>query len=82
MGYYSLQTLEPLFNDTIEEDYQLHAYQLYTTGPLKYNYEIRIPVQDIEANTVPCTSYLFIECSLVKDDAHISKCEFINNTMA
>ncbi|KAJ8933006.1 hypothetical protein NQ318_003671 [Aromia moschata] len=45
--------------------------------------EVRIAIQDLEANTVPCDSYLYVEGKLTKDDDGITtQLEFINNAVA
>lgn len=52
-------------------DYQFHAFRYNTTSPLNYNDEIRIPIQDPEANIGPCNSYLNIAASFTKDDIKV-----------
>lgn len=49
------------------EDYQFYSYQPYTSGEINYNDEVRIAIQDLEANPAPCNSYLYIEGKLTKD---------------
>ncbi|KAJ8962478.1 hypothetical protein NQ314_005700 [Rhamnusium bicolor] len=67
------------FSDNSVEDYQFHTYQPYIPENLNYNDEIRIPIQDLDAYTVPCNSYLYIEGKLTKSDGSKStKLEFIN----
>lgn len=71
------------YSDTSVEDYQFHSYQPYTSGEINYNDEVRIAIQDLEANTAPCNSYLYIEGKLTKEDGtETAKLEFINNAIA
>lgn len=70
-------------SDTAIEDYQFHTYQPYVPGEINYNDEIRIGVQDLDANTSPGKSYLYIEGKLTKEDGTTAtKLEFINNAIA
>uniref|UniRef100_A0A6P7HBI7 Uncharacterized protein LOC114348729 n=1 Tax=Diabrotica virgifera virgifera TaxID=50390 RepID=A0A6P7HBI7_DIAVI len=67
------------FSDTTIEDYQYHTYQPYTSN-LNYNDEIRIPIQDLDAYTLPCNSYIYIEGKMLTDDNKVpTKFQFINN---
>ncbi|KAJ8926249.1 hypothetical protein NQ314_021398 [Rhamnusium bicolor] len=71
------------FSDVTVEDYQFHTYQPYIPGNLNYNDEIRIPIQDLDAYTPPCNSYLYIEGKLTKSDgSKATKLEFVNNGIA
>lgn len=71
------------YSDTSIEDYQFHTYQPYIPGNLNYNDEIRIPIQELDAYTAPCNSFLYIEGKLVKeDDSVATKLLFVNNAIA
>lgn len=71
------------YSDTSIEDYQFHTYQPYIPGNLNYNDEIRIPIQELDAYTAPCNSFLYIEGKLLKEDDSVpSKLRFINNAIA
>ncbi|CAH1105295.1 unnamed protein product [Psylliodes chrysocephalus] len=71
------------FNDTTIDDYQFHTYQPFITGKLNYNDEIRIPIQDLDAYTLPLKSYLYIEGKLLTDAGKVpTKLQFINNAIA
>ncbi|XP_050516112.1 uncharacterized protein LOC126890974 [Diabrotica virgifera virgifera] len=67
------------FSDTTIEAYQYHTYQPYTSN-LNYNDEIRINIQDLDAYTLPCNSYIYIEGKMLTDDNKVpTKFQFINN---
>ncbi|CAH1100670.1 unnamed protein product [Psylliodes chrysocephalus] len=71
------------FNDTTIDDYQFYTYQPFITGKLNYNDEIRIPIQDLDAYTLPSKSYLYIEEKLLTDAGKVpTKLQFINNAVA
>uniref|UniRef100_A0A6P7H8D1 Uncharacterized protein LOC114348470 isoform X1 n=1 Tax=Diabrotica virgifera virgifera TaxID=50390 RepID=A0A6P7H8D1_DIAVI len=71
------------YNDTTIQEYQFHAYSPYIPGKLNYNDEIRIPIQDLDAYTLPSTSYLDIEGKLLThDDKEPTKLKFINNAIS
>ncbi|KAJ8937100.1 hypothetical protein NQ318_013058 [Aromia moschata] len=71
------------FSDDAVQDYQFHTYQPCVAGNFDYNDEIRIPIQDLDAHTAPCNSYLYIEGKLAKADGTVpTKLEFINNGIA
>lgn len=71
------------FNDTSVEDFQFHAYQPYTSNEIFLNDEIRIGIQELDTNTAPCKSYLYLEGKLTKEDgSKATKLEFINNAIA
>ncbi|XP_072389413.1 uncharacterized protein [Diabrotica undecimpunctata] len=74
-----LHVLSQPFSDTTIEDYQYHTYQPYTSN-LNYNDEIRIPIQDLDAYTLPCNSYIYIEGQMLTDKNQVpTKFQFINN---
>ncbi|KAJ8959450.1 hypothetical protein NQ318_022143 [Aromia moschata] len=78
-----LDVTDKPYNDVSIENYQYHFYQPTTSGTINYNDEVRIAIQDLEANTVPCDSYLYVEGKLTKDDDGITtQLEFINNAVA
>lgn len=71
------------FQDTAIENYEFHPYQPYTSGEINYNDEIRIAINELDTNTAPCNSYLYIEGKLTKEDGTTSdKLEFVNNAIA
>lgn len=71
------------FSDTSIEHYQFHNYQPFIPGNINYNDEVRIIIQEIDAYTAPCNSFLYIEGKLLKDDNTVpKKLEFINNALA
>ncbi|KAJ8931855.1 hypothetical protein NQ314_015197 [Rhamnusium bicolor] len=75
-------TNQPFSGNSIE-DYQFHTYQPNISGTLDYNDETRIPIQDLDAYTAPCNSYLYIEGKLTQEDGSATtKLEFINNAIA
>ncbi|XP_050503574.1 uncharacterized protein LOC126882642 [Diabrotica virgifera virgifera] len=74
-----LHVLGQSFSDTTIEAYQYHTYQPYTSN-LNYNDEIRINIQDLDAYTLPCNSYIYIEGKMLTDDNKVpTKFQFINN---
>ncbi|XP_050516115.1 uncharacterized protein LOC126891409 [Diabrotica virgifera virgifera] len=74
-----LHVLGQPFSDTTIEAYQYHTYQPYTSN-LNYNDEIRINIQDLDAYTLPCNSYIYIEGKMLTDDNKVpTKFQFINN---
>jgi hypothetical protein len=53
------------------------------TSKFDYNDEIRIPIQELDAYTLPCESMLYLEGNLTKDDGTpVSKLKFINNAFS
>lgn len=75
-------TGEP-FNDTTIQKYEFHNYQPYVPGNVGYNDEIRIAIQDLDAYTLPCNSYLEIVGKLRQSDGKkVTKLKFINNAIA
>lgn len=78
-----LNITEQPFNDNSVVEYQYHTYQPNISGTLDYNDETRITIQDLDAYTAPCNSYLYIEGKLTKEDGTAAtKLEFINNGVA
>lgn len=75
-----LNVTDQLFSDNSIAEYQFYAYQPSISGTLNYNDETKIPIQDLDAYTAPCNSYLCIEGKLMKEDgADAVALEFINN---
>lgn len=71
------------FNDTTIQKYEFHNYQPYISGNIGYNDEIRIPIQDLDAYTLPCNSYIEIVGKLGKVGGGVpTKLKFINNGIA
>ncbi|XP_050066419.1 uncharacterized protein LOC126555556 [Aphis gossypii] len=64
---------------------QYHSFLPYSTTALSYNDEIRISIQNMDAYTLPCESYLYIEGKLnIPADITAEKGEFnfTNNGLA
>ncbi|XP_050509170.1 uncharacterized protein LOC126886340 [Diabrotica virgifera virgifera] len=71
------------FSDISIECFQYHTYLPYNSAALLYNDEIKIPIQDLEALTLPSNSYIYIEGQILTDkDAVPTKLKFINNAIA
>lgn len=72
----------PVFDETLWEK-EYHSHHPYASSKLENNDEIRIPIQQQDAYTLPCESYLYIEGRITKKDGKIgSTIPFINNPMA
>lgn len=73
----------PLFDETLWEK-EYHTHHPYASSKLGNNDEIRIPIQQQDAYTLPCESYLYIEGWITKKDGRTtgSTVPFINNPMA
>lgn len=71
----------PIFDETIWEK-EYHSHNPYASSRLGNNDEIRIPIQQQDAYTLPCESYLYIEGQVTKKDGSSpSVVPFINNPM-
>ncbi|KAJ8912806.1 hypothetical protein NQ315_014389 [Exocentrus adspersus] len=53
-------TQPPLVDNSII-DLEYHNYQPFVTSTFEYNDEIRIPIQELDAYTLPCESMLYLE---------------------
>ncbi|KAJ8909987.1 hypothetical protein NQ315_013580 [Exocentrus adspersus] len=53
-------TQPPLVDNSII-DLEYHNYQPFVTSTFEYNDEIRIPIQELDAYTLPCESILYLE---------------------
>ena len=72
----------PLFDETLWEK-EYHTHNPYASSKLGNNDEIRIPIQQQDAYTLPCESYLYVEGKITKDDGTVgSTVPFINNPIA
>lgn len=72
----------PVFDETIWEK-EYHTHNPYASSKLGNNDEIRIPIQQQDAYTLPCESYIYIEGRVAKKDGTAgSTVPFINNPMA
>lgn len=70
---------QPLIDNSIV-DLEYHNYQPFVTSKFDYNDEIRIPIQELDAYTLPCESMLYLEGKLTKEDGKpTTKLKFINN---
>ncbi|KAJ8976358.1 hypothetical protein NQ317_011599 [Molorchus minor] len=75
-------TQEPLIDNSIV-DFEYHNYQAYITSKFDYNDEIRIPIQELDAYTLPSESQLYLEGSLTKEDhTPVTKLKMINNALS
>ncbi len=72
----------PTFNETLwEKEYYTH--NPYASSKLGNNDEIRIPIQQQDAYTLPSESYIYIEGRVTKKDGTAStELPFTNNPMA
>lgn len=63
---------------------EYHSYQSYTPGPLNYNDECRIVIQQQELITAPNQSYLQIQGKFTKHGSVdlVTKCKLVNNFIA
>lgn len=73
----------PLFDESLWEK-EYHTHHPYASSKFGNNDEIRIPIQQQDAYTLPCESYLYIEGRVTKKDGTTagSTVPFINNPMA
>lgn len=72
----------PVFDESLWEK-EFHTHHPYASSKLLNNDEIRIPIQQQDAYTLPCESYLYIEGRVTKKDGSAgTKVPFINNPMA
>jgi hypothetical protein len=72
----------PVFDETLWEK-EYHTHHPYASSKLGNNDEIRIPIQQQDAYTLPCESYLYLEGRITKKDGNAgSTVPFINNAMA
>lgn len=73
----------PIFDETLWEK-EFHTHHPYASSKLGNNDEIRIPIQQQDAYTLPCESYLYVEGKITKKDGKTvgSTIPFINNPMA
>ncbi|XP_072375135.1 uncharacterized protein [Diabrotica undecimpunctata] len=75
-----LNVLGQPFSDTTIEDYRFQQYQPFSTANLNYNDEIRNSIQDLDALTLPCNSYIYIEGKISTDQNRLpTKFKLINN---
>lgn len=75
-------TQQPLTDNSII-NFEYHNYQPFVTAKFDYNDEIRIPIQELDAYTLPCESILYLEGNLTKDDGKpASKLKLINNAFS
>lgn len=73
----------PMFDETLWEK-EYHTHHPYASSKFGNNDEIRIPIQQQDAYTLPCESYLYLEGRITKKDGTTvgSTVPFINNPMA
>lgn len=72
----------PVFDETLWEK-EYHTHHPYASSKLQNNDEIRIPIQQQDAYTLPCESYLYIEGRVGKKDGKEgTTVPFINNAMS
>lgn len=72
----------PIFDETIWGK-EYHTHNPYASSKLENNDEIRIPIQQQDAYTLPCESYLYIEGQVLKKDGTVgTTVPFTNNPMA
>ncbi|KAJ8931646.1 hypothetical protein NQ314_015415 [Rhamnusium bicolor] len=75
-------TQQPLIYNSII-DFEYHNYQPFVTAKFDYNDEIRIPIQELDAYTLPSESLLYLEGNLTKDDGTpATKLKLINNAFS
>lgn len=59
------------------------THQPFVSSSFDYNDEIRIGIQELDGYTLPSKSYLYLECSMTKEDeTSIDKLRFINNAFS
>lgn len=72
----------PVFDETIWE-MEYHTFNPYASSRLDKNDEIRIPIHQEDAYTLPSESYIYIEGRVLKYDGTAgTTVPFINNSMA
>lgn len=72
----------PIYDETLWEK-EYHTHLPYASSKLGNNDEIRIPIHQQDAHTLPCESYLYIEGRVTKKDGtEGTTVPFINNPMA
>ncbi|KAJ8953494.1 hypothetical protein NQ318_023615 [Aromia moschata] len=73
---------QPLVDNSIVS-WEYHNYLPYISSKFDYNDEIRIPIQELDAYTLPCESMLYLEGKLTKEDGNpATKLKLINNAFA
>lgn len=78
-----LNVLQRLLVDNSITDFEYHNYQPFVTTEFNYNDEIRIPIQELDAYTLPCESFLHLQGNLRKDDGKpVTKLKLINNAFS
>ncbi|XP_030762220.1 uncharacterized protein LOC115887038 [Sitophilus oryzae] len=78
-----LNVTEKLYVDNSIVSTELHTYQPFISSKFDYNDEIRIPIQELDAYTLPSESLLYIEGALLNnEDKYTKKLKFVNNGIA
>lgn len=78
-----LNVNEKLYLDNSIISTELHSYQPFVSSKFDYNDEIRIPIQELDAYTLPSESLLYIEGNLKNEgDTYTKKLRFVNNGIA
>ncbi|XP_030767698.1 uncharacterized protein LOC115891392 [Sitophilus oryzae] len=78
-----LNVNEKLYIDNSIVSSELHTYQPYISSKFDYNDEIRIPIQELDAYTLPSESLLYIEGKLTNTEGNYTKrLRFTNNGIA
>ncbi|XP_030761186.1 uncharacterized protein LOC115886238 [Sitophilus oryzae] len=78
-----LNVTEKLYVDNSIVSTELHTYQPLISSKFDYNDEIRIPIQELDAYTLPSESLLYIEGALLNNEGkYTKKLKFVNNGIA
>ncbi|KAJ8915709.1 hypothetical protein NQ315_000643 [Exocentrus adspersus] len=73
---------QPLVDNSIAS-WEYHNYQPFINSKFEYNDELRIPIQELDAYTLPCESMLYLEGKITQyDDKPATKLKLINNAFA
>ncbi|VVC45251.1 Hypothetical protein CINCED_3A015353 [Cinara cedri] len=74
-----LNVMEGYLDDCKITQMQYHSFLPYSSTAFSKNDEIRISIQNMDAYTLPCESYLFIERKVNKQDSAVGDIYFTNN---
>lgn len=78
-----LNVSEKLYIDNSITSTELHTYQPFISSNFDYNDEIRIPIQELDAYTLPSESLLYVEGTLSNTEGkYTQKLRFTNNGIA
>lgn len=78
-----LNVNEKLYMDNSIISSELHTYQPFVSSKFEADDELRIPISELDAYTLPCESILYIEGTLLNSESKYTKrLRFVNNGIA